>query len=158
MQETFIGFLTSLANFDEHRSLQTYLFTDRLAQTDRSFAQNRPASAATGCRRAVATKAGCQSGRLQHCPRSRAPRFGDRSGRAGLGAILDDWREQGDFIRIKVLELLFVKGWANRDIATFLQIGEQQVANIRFAAVKKLNERVRGAGLPTDVFPELQSS
>src|ERR1700720_41174 len=27
VQETFIGFLTSLANFDERRSLQTYLFT-----------------------------------------------------------------------------------------------------------------------------------
>src|SRR3954470_13544564 len=27
VQETFIGFLTSLANFDECRALQTYLFT-----------------------------------------------------------------------------------------------------------------------------------
>src|SRR5450755_4268044 len=27
VQETFIGFLTSLPNFDERRSLQTYLFT-----------------------------------------------------------------------------------------------------------------------------------
>ena len=75
-----------------------------------------------------------------------------------LGAILDEWRDQGDFVRIKVLELLFVKAWANRDVAALLRIGEQQVANIRFAAVKKINERARAAGLPADVFPELQSS
>jgi RNA polymerase sigma-70 factor (ECF subfamily) len=60
-------------------------------------------------------------------------------------------------VRLKVLELLLVKGWANRDIAAFLQISEQQVANYRFAAVKKLSEHIRAAGLPADVFPELQS-
>jgi len=37
-----------------------------------------------------------------------------------------------------------------------LRISEQQVANYRFAAVKKLTEQVRQAGLPADVFPELQ--
>ena len=54
-----------------------------------------------------------------------------------------------------MLELLFVKGWANREVAAFLRVSEQHVANIRFAAVKKLSEHVRNAGLPADVFPEL---
>jgi RNA polymerase sigma-70 factor (ECF subfamily) len=57
---------------------------------------------------------------------------------------------------LKVLELLLVKGWANRDVAAFLDVTEQQVANYRFAAVKKLTEQIRDAGLPADVFPELQ--
>ena len=52
--------------------------------------------------------------------------------------------------------MLWVKGWANREVAAFLQISEQQVANYRFAAVKKLSEHVRSAGLSADVFPELQ--
>ena len=72
-----------------------------------------------------------------------------------LGALLEEWRDQGEFDRVKVLELLFVKGWANRDIAAFHDIAEQQVANIRFAAVKKISDKVRAAGLPADVFPEL---
>jgi len=55
-----------------------------------------------------------------------------------------------------VMELLLVKGWANKDIAKFLRISEQQVANIRFAAIKKIGEQVRSAGLSPDVFPELQ--
>ena len=49
-----------------------------------------------------------------------------------------------------------VAGGANRDVAAFLQISEQQVANYRFAAVKKLTELIRAAGLSADVFPELQ--
>ena len=37
-----------------------------------------------------------------------------------------------------------------------LKISEQQVANIRFAAVKKIVELVRAANLSADVFPELR--
>ena len=50
---------------------------------------------------------------------------------------------------------MLVKGWANKDVAAFLGVSEQQVANIRFAAVKKIGEHVRDAGLSADVFPEL---
>jgi RNA polymerase sigma-70 factor (ECF subfamily) len=70
--------------------------------------------------------------------------------------MLRQWEERGDYLRIRVLELLWVKGWANRDVAAFLGISEQQVANYRFAAVKKLTEQIRDAGLSADVFPELQ--
>ena len=72
--------------------------------------------------------------------------------------MLRQLHEKNDFVRVKVLEMLWVKGWANRDVATFLKISEQQVANFRFAAVKKLSEHVRGAGLSADVFPELQDA
>ena len=41
------------------------------------------------------------------------------------------------------------------DVAAYLEISEQQVANYRFAAVKKISENVRSAGLSPDVFPEL---
>jgi RNA polymerase sigma-70 factor, ECF subfamily len=73
-----------------------------------------------------------------------------------LGQMLREWQERGDHVRVKVMELLLVKGWANRDVASHLRISEQQVANIRFAAVKKLTELIAEAGLPADVFPELQ--
>ena len=73
-----------------------------------------------------------------------------------LGVMVRQWQEKGDYLRLKVLELLWVKGWQNRDVAAFLNISEQQVANFRFAAVKKLSEQIRHAGLPGDVFPELR--
>ena len=75
-----------------------------------------------------------------------------------LGQILRGLEEKGDWVRLKVLELLWVKGWANRDVAAFLKISEQQVANYRFATVKKLTEQIRDAGLSADVFPELHNS
>src|ERR1700730_12257560 len=50
VQETFIGFLTSLPNFDDRRALQTYLFTiashkltDHLRKTGRHPLQQAPA-------------------------------------------------------------------------------------------------------------------
>ena len=74
----------------------------------------------------------------------------------GLTQLIAQWRGKGDLTRLMVLELLWVKGWANRDVAGFLDVSEQQVANFRFAAVKKLSEHIRNAGLSADVFPELQ--
>jgi RNA polymerase sigma-70 factor (ECF subfamily) len=160
VQETFIGFLSSLPHFDERRELQTYLFTiashkltDYLRRSGRH--PLHPASDSEG---------GILQQQLDpHAAASSLARSQERRELESeaitrcLGALLRQWQDKGDFVRLKVLELLLVKGWANRDIAAFLQISEQQVANYRFAAVKKLSEHIRAAGLPADVFPELQS-
>jgi RNA polymerase sigma-70 factor (ECF subfamily) len=161
VQETFVGFLNSLPNFDDRRELQTYLFTiashkltDHLRRTGRHPLRNLTDSSSDLLE---------QQFDHQLSPSSRA-RNDERQALESaaivrcLGQILRDWQERGDFVRLKVLELLWVKGWANRDVATFLQISEQQVANYRFAAVKKLTEQIRSAGLSADVFPELQQA
>ena len=75
-----------------------------------------------------------------------------------LSELIAAFRSKGEFKRIMVLELLFVKGWPNWRIAQFLQLSEQQIANYRFAAVKKLTEAMRAAGLPAEVFPELREA
>lgn len=159
VQETFIGFLHSLANFDEKRELQTYLFTiasykitDHLRKIGR-----RPALSGERAEERLAEEADEEQRAASSIARSHERR--DLEGAAltrALKQMIDQWREQGDFQRIKVLELLLVKGWQNRDVAKFLEISEQQVANFRFAAVKKLGDSMRAAGLPTDVFPELK--
>jgi RNA polymerase sigma-70 factor (ECF subfamily) len=156
VQETFIGFLTSLPNFDERRALQTYLFTiashkltDYLRKTGRHPLAQAPEDA-------LQTKLD-QAPAASSLARGQERRDLETEAVArSLGALLDEWRAQGEFVRVKVLELLFVKGWTNRDVAALLRISEQQVANIRFAAVKKIGENIREAGLPPDVFPELQ--
>jgi RNA polymerase sigma-70 factor (ECF subfamily) len=53
------------------------------------------------------------------------------------------------------LELLFVRGWANRDVATELSMSEQQVANFKFEFISRMRTLVRKQGLSEDVFPEL---
>jgi RNA polymerase sigma-70 factor (ECF subfamily) len=159
VQETFIGFLNSLPNYDEERELQTYLFTiashkltDHLRRIGRHplhtvsdspsdilQQQFDPNPAASSLARSQERKQ-LEGEAVAQC----------------LGRLVSEWRERGDYDRLKVLELLLVKGWANRDVAAFLGVSEQQVANYRFAAVKKLSEQIRGAGLPADVFPELK--
>jgi RNA polymerase sigma-70 factor (ECF subfamily) len=156
VQETFIGFLTSLPNFDERRALQTYLFTiashkltDHLRKTGRHPLQQAPED--------MLHMKLDDNPAASSLARSQERRDLEAEAVArGLGSLLEEWREEGEFVRVKVLELLFVKGWTNRDVAARLKISEQQVANIRFAAVKKIGENVRAAGLPSDVFPELQ--
>ena len=76
-----------------------------------------------------------------------------RCGRA-QPTLLIEW-QQGEYVRIKIIELLFVKAGKIATRRRF-RVSEQQVANIRFAAVKKIGEHVKNAGLPIDVFPELK--
>ncbi len=159
VQETFVGFLNSLPNFDERRELQTYLFTiashkltDHLRRTGRHPLQH----VSDGPNDFLHQKLD------EHKAASSVARGKEKQAlesdavRRALGQIIRHLQEKGDFARLKVLELLFVKGWANCDVAAHLRISEQQVANYRFAAVKKLSEAIREAGLPPDVFPELR--
>jgi RNA polymerase sigma-70 factor (ECF subfamily) len=159
VQETFIGFLNSLPHFDDRRELQTYLFTiashkltDHLRRSGRH--PLHPASDGSGD---VLQHQLDKNPAASSLARSQERRDLESAAiTKGLGAMIRQWGEKGDYLRLKVLELLLVKGWANRDVAAFLRITEQQVANYRFAAMKKLSEHIRDAGLPADVFPELQ--
>jgi len=72
-----------------------------------------------------------------------------------LRALVRDFQQRREYKRIEVLELLFVKGVPNWQVAEHLGLTEQQVANYRFSAVKKLTAAIEAAGLPADVFPEL---
>jgi RNA polymerase sigma-70 factor (ECF subfamily) len=159
VQETFVGFLNSLPNYDETRELQTYLFTiasykltDQLRKSGRHPMQHVSDGANDVLHQKLDSHKAASSVARSH---ERKDLESDAVARS-LTLLLDQWRQQGEYQRVKVLELLFVKGWQNRDAAAFLKISEQQVANIRFAAVKKLGEHVKGAGLPIDVFPELK--
>ncbi|HEY7328846.1 MAG TPA: sigma-70 family RNA polymerase sigma factor [Gemmataceae bacterium] len=161
VQETFVGFLNSLPNFDDNRELQTYLFTiashkltDHLRRNGRHPLRSLRDSSSDLLNQQIDDQPGASS-----CARSEERRELESAAIVRcLGQILRGLQEKGDWARLKVLELLWIKGWANRDVAAFLKISEQQVANYRFAAVKKLSELIRDAGLSSDVFPELHNS
>ena len=53
------------------------------------------------------------------------------------------------------MELLFVRGRANKEVATLLSVSEQQVANYKFDFLARLRNQVRKQGLPQDIFPDL---
>jgi RNA polymerase sigma-70 factor (ECF subfamily) len=161
VQETFVGFLNSLPNFDDNRELQTYLFTiashkltDHLRRNGRHPLRSLRDSSSDLLNQQIDDQPGASSAARSEERRELESAAIVRC----LGQILRGLQEKGDWARLKVLELLWIKGWANRDVAAFLKISEQQVANYRFAAVKKLSELIRDAGLSADVFPELHNS
>ena len=162
VQETFVGFLTSLPNFDDRRELQTYLFTiasykitDQLRRKGRGPAFNDSDAGED----LLGNRVDSRQHTVSSAARGSEKRELEQTAVArALAQLINHWRANGDYQRVKVLELLLVRGWPNRDVAKFLKISEQQVANIRFAAMRKLADHVKGAGLPPDVFPELQES
>jgi RNA polymerase sigma-70 factor, ECF subfamily len=149
VQETFIGFLTSLPNYDTRRPLESYLFsiaahklTDYLRREGRRPALPLSSTAAsTG-----GTWEMPGSGR----PASSIARSGERREleedalARGIAEQIDHWREKGDWEKVKCMELLFVRG-----------ISEQQVANFKFDFLDRLRKLVKNQRLNEDVFPEL---
>jgi RNA polymerase sigma-70 factor (ECF subfamily) len=158
VQETFIGFLTSLPNFDGRRPLEAYLFsiaahklTDHLRREGRRpalpllehgrGASGEPASPA----RPASSIA--RSGERRHLEEGALVK--------ALGEQVDRFRRREQWERLECAELLLVRGWTNREVAAKLGISEQTVANYKFELVAKLRTAVRTQGLPEEVFPEL---
>lgn len=159
VQETFIGFLTSLPNYDTARSLESYLFsiaahklTDHLRREGR-----RPTLPLAG---ATSSQDEWDLPGSQR-PASSIARSGERRGLEETALVqaivqmLTHWRTRGDWDKIQCAELLFVRGIANKDAAAKLGVSEQTVANYKFDFLAKLRAAIRQQGLPEDVFPEL---
>jgi RNA polymerase sigma-70 factor (ECF subfamily) len=159
VQETFIGFLTSLPNYDPQRPLESWLFTiashkltDYLRREGR-----RPAVPLSSADGSGGNWEPAGAGR----PASSIARSGERrqlEDEALAGAIrrqLDDWRQSGDWQKVKCMELLFVVGRPNKEVAECLGISEQQVANFKFDFLERLRKFVKQQRLNEDVFPEL---
>ncbi len=159
VQETFIGFLTSLPNYDERRPLEGYLFsiaahklTDYLRREGR-----RPALPLVP--RGSGASAWEPAGKAR--PASSIARSAERCRleqdalAAAIAAQIGHFRRRGQWERLKCMELLFVRGWANKEAAAKLRIGEQTVANYKFEFLEKLRSAVRSQHLPEEVFPEL---
>ncbi len=159
VQDTFIGFLRSLTNYDEKRDLQTWLFTiaahkvtDRLRKVGRQpfLTGNDSDEEQLGKASDDRQRGGSSIARSKERMELETEAIA-----RGLRELVRGYIQKADYSRVQVLELLFVKGMPNKDVAVFLHVNEQQVANYRFAAVKKLTEQMKAAGLPMDVFPEL---
>lgn len=161
VQETFIGFLNSLPNYDESRPLESYLFsiaahklTDHLRREGR-----RPVLPLTPAGTSDDWQPPARGRAVSSMLRS------DERQKLETTALVEAMREQisrmrerGDWTKLKCLELLITRGWANKDVATKLSISEQQVANFKSDFVGRLKQLVQRQHLPPDVFPELHES
>jgi RNA polymerase sigma-70 factor (ECF subfamily) len=160
VQETFIGFLTSLPNYDRRRPLEGYLFsiaahklTDFLRREGRRpVLPLMPAGASDSSGWEPSGKAR----RASSIVRSNERRCLEASAlTAAIRQQIDHWRENGHWEKLKCAELLFVRGLANKEAASQLGISEQKVANCKHEFLAKLRAAVGRQRLPEDVFPEL---
>lgn len=162
VQETFIGFQNSLSSYDDGRDLQTWLFTianhkvtDHLRRNGRYL---KNLGGVVGIPDEV--KEVVADGR-QRAASSLAQSVERREKEAqALGHALREYVAEllakGQYVRVKALELMYVKGWRNQEVAGYLSLSEQDVANLRFQTKKRLRERLIGTQLSPDLFPELQ--
>ncbi len=150
VQETFLGFLISLANYDARTPVEAFLFaiaahklTDALrrrgvrprlfatfttdeASPDPIGRERKASSLAQSMERRVAREQV-----LQRC----------------LKDWIAQWLSRGEYERLKCVELLFVVGLANQDAARRLDISEQAVANHKAFIVQKLKDAAKAARL-----------
>ena len=142
VQEAFLGFLVSLPNYDETTPLETFLFaitahklTDALRRAGRrpilslipngeSTAGNEPAGPA---RKASSLARSGEQRVAQQQVLSQC-----------LRGLIQSWLSRGEFERLECVELLFVLGYSNREVALKLRLSEQAVANHKDFVIRKL--------------------
>jgi RNA polymerase sigma-70 factor, ECF subfamily len=145
VQETFLGFLVGLPNYNDQTPIEVFLFsiaahklTDVLRRQGRrptiplfaGDASERDGDALPGGGRMASSMA-----------RSRERRgLEERVLREGLETLIRQWQERGELERLKCIELLFVLGWPNKDVARRLGLSEQAVANHKHYVLAKLKE------------------
>lgn len=159
VQETFIGFLTSLPNYDGLRPLESYLFAIAAHKlTDHLRRSGRRPTLPLACGD-VDSNVREPAGSAR--PASSLARSGERrqmeeSALAdALSELIEQCRHNGQRERLACMELLLVRGWTNKAVAERLKISEQAVANHKFEFLARLRSAVRRQDLSRDVFPEL---
>ncbi len=161
VQEAFVGFLTSLPNYDGTRSLEGYLFsicaykiTDHLRREGR-----RPAItfSATSQSQTPWEFSGHQR------PASSIARSGERrkleeqAVEEAMNQQIERWISNQDWKKLCCLELIFVRGVSNKDVADELNLTQQQVANYKSDFLHRITAIISRMNLDAEVFPELVS-
>ena len=159
VQEAFVGFLNSLPNYDGRRPLESYLFsicayklTDHLRREGRRPAVPLSNSADSSGEWQVSDSARQASSIARSGERQRLE---EKAVQDALEEQILRWQDKGDWPKLMCAELLFVRGWANKDVAIELGITEQQVANYKFDFIARLRTLVKRQDLCAEVFPEL---
>jgi len=151
VQESFLGFLVSLPNYDDRTPLESYLFsitahklTDALRRSgrrptiplfvpDEDGRSDEPAG---------------RGRRASSLARSAEGRGIERAIISGcLRELIAQWKTRNEWERLKCIELLLSAGLPNKDVAEHLGISQQAVANHKQFVVLKLKEAATKARL-----------
>lgn len=141
VQEAFIGFLNSAANFDTSRSLETYLFTilryklyDLLRQK-KIKTVSQPDDEREWWDQIVPVDSQSPSGIavVAEAQRQQEQLLIDL-----LKKLIRDYRDRDAFDDLQIIELIFFGGKRNLDVAELLDQDQKSIAGVKFRAIQKL--------------------
>lgn len=145
VQETLLGAVRGIDDFDESFSFEQYLFGICRNRTIDHLRRKKARTIQVG--EDDEGFPGLESMATGGETPSAIVRGRELSARARelLGRILRDWIEetweQGEFLRLCVIEALFAGGWRNRDTWKRFELrDETSVAGIKFRALKRLRQ------------------
>jgi len=151
VQETLLGFLVSLPNYDDATPLESYLFsiaahklTDALRRAGRRPTiplllpdeEGRSDEPASRARRASSLARSAEGRQIERTVIANC-----------LRELIGQWKSKGEWERLKCIELLFAAGLPNKDAADRLGISQQSVANHKQFVVMKLKDAATRARL-----------
>lgn len=164
VQETFVGFLNSLPNYDRKRPLESYLFsicayklTDHLRREGRRPAISLTQNATDNSSSPWQIVSGHVRGASSIARSGERKNLEEHAINDALHEQISKWKERGDWTKLKCIELLFVVGLGNKEASEALDITEQQVANFKFDFIARTKSLIGRQHLNTEVFPELAS-
>ena len=162
VQETFIGFLNSLPNYDRRRPLEGYLFSICAYKlTDVLRREGRRPAIAISQTAADSSSSPWQIVSSNARGASSIARSGERRQIEEQAIIeslrnqIQKWQERGDWTKLMCIELLFVVGLGNKEAAEALDLTEQQVANFKFDFLARTKSLIGRQNLNSEIFPEL---
>jgi len=162
VQETFIGFLNSLPNYDPRRPLEGYLFsicayklTDVLRREGRRPAIAISQTAADSSSSPWQIVSASARGASSIAQSGERRQLEEQAIIESLRSQIQKWQERGDWSKLMCIELLFVVGLGNKEAAEELGLTEQQVANFKFDFLSRTKSLVGRQNLNSEVFPEL---
>jgi RNA polymerase sigma factor (sigma-70 family) len=149
VQETFLGLLRSLPNYDRRRSLETYLFAILRHKLSDHFRKQQP-----GRRQSLET---LEVDDAPHAWLSTETPSGHLAGQENVAAqrqaLVDCLREyvkqcraQSRFQELTVVEMLMVLGLRNKEVASDLGLTETAVAGIKFRVLERWRQLTQTAG------------
>ena len=160
VQETFIGFSNSLANYDDKRDLQTWLFTiaaHKVTDQLRKMGRLRYQTGTDADEEGMGYSPDDRQRVASSLARSAEQREREETALGvALRELVRDFSAKGEWGKVMALELLYVKGWGNAEVAAHLERSEQDIANLKFQAKKRLHDHLTAANLSAAIFPELQ--
>ena len=145
LQETFLGFVTSLKHFDESRPLETYLYAILRYKIGESLTKKRRhAERATGFDIEDDSPQTPDPGHSETPSRIAAQHERTRQQADILAKILrrliEELRDKSKLEDLQVVELLFYVGLRNKDVGERLGRDEKAVAGVKFRSLNRLRE------------------